>query len=489
MFYMLKNDVYIRNYDEFGYIMSAELFNDEVFDKSGSVFLNAISRQPQTLQEIAEKICIQFIDITVQDIIADVEEFLNKLVEDGYLTKGLTAEECYDKSGGFSYEHIGIVTPKEDYSPQIIRAEDSSQSVLSEYFLEKPHLNNFQIELTSKCNERCIHCYIPHKFKDTDIEPSLYYSVLDQLEELGVLHLALSGGECTAHPNFKEFLRAAKEKDFHVSILSNLLTIDDEMIQIMKEGNKVSVQTSLYSMIPAHHDEVTTVKGSFEKTRDNILKLIENDIPVQISCPTMNANKDDFADVLRWANKHKIRAFTDYAIMAQYNHDTANLANRLNIKQVKKVIEDILAYDKDYQQTVLTPDFEERMQTFNEDPEEPFCGVGISSCCMVANGNVYPCSGWQSYICGNLNEKSLKEIWLESDEMNYLRGLRKKDIPKCLNCKNRAFCTPCLSRFANESPTGNPLEIATHFCDVAAINRETVLKWRHDVLEKGLEEK
>ena len=127
---------------------------------------------------------------------------------------------------------------------------------------------------------------------------------------MGVLSVTLSGGECMCHPKFKEFLRAAKNYDFYVNILSNLTLLDDEIIQIMKEGNVSSVQTSLYSMMPEHHDAITTVKGSFYKTRDNILKLIENDLPLHVSCPTMKGNKDDYKDVMDWCHEHKIRSQT-----------------------------------------------------------------------------------------------------------------------------------------------------------------------------------
>ena len=108
------------------------------------------------------------------------------------------------------------------------------------------------------------------------------------------------------------------------------------------------------------------------------------------------------------------------------------------------------------------------------DPNEPFCGIGINTACMVANGNVYPCPGWQGYVCGNLTKQTLEHIWFDSEEMNYLRNLKKSDIKKCMNCPDREFCSPCLGRFANESKTGNPLEVATHFCDVARVNHLAV---------------
>nr|WP_256254716.1 SPASM domain-containing protein [Treponema phagedenis] len=49
---------------------------------------------------------------------------------------------------------------------------------------------------------------------------------------------------------------------------------------------------------------------------------------------------------------------------------------------------------------------------------------------MVANGNVYPCAGWQDYVCGNVNESSLKDIWYHSKKMNFLRNIRNKDFPE-----------------------------------------------------------
>ena len=100
---------------------------------------------------------------------------------------------------------------------------------------------------------------------------------------MGVLSVTLSGGECMTHPKFKEYLRAAKKYDFYVNILSNLTLLDDEIIQIMKEGNVSSVQVSLYSMNPEHHDAITKLPGSFEKTKAAIFKLIENDLPLQVS--------------------------------------------------------------------------------------------------------------------------------------------------------------------------------------------------------------
>lgn len=489
MLYRQKKDTYIRNYDGVGYITSTGIFNDRCTNESGTAFLCALCRKPQTLDELVDKIMPSFSGDSVsrETILKDAEEFYDTLFEDGFIIKGETEEELNAKDTGFTYTAVQPKTTREDFTPTIQRADSDTQEFLEKHFKDKPHLTSFQIELTSRCNERCVHCYIPHDLKLFDISEELYYSTLEQLSKMGILSVTLSGGECMCHPEFKEFLRAAKNYDFYVNILSNLTLLDDEIIEIMKEGNVSSVQTSLYSMIPEHHDAITTVKGSFFKTRDNILKLIDNDLPLHVSCPTMKGNKDDYGEVVKWCHEHKIRAQTDYIMMAEFNHKTSNLANRLSVEECGKVINDIIREDEDYKAAIVKPDFVERCNSVQFNPERRLCGVGVSSCCMVANGNVYPCAGWQEMVLGNLKTDTLQNIWDNSEKINWLRSLKFKDLGdgECCKCDKAAFCAPCMVRNANESKTGNPLEINRHFCAVAAENKRLVLDWRNSLLKTG----
>jgi sulfatase maturation enzyme AslB (radical SAM superfamily) len=140
----------------------------------------------------------------------------------------------------------------------------------------------------------------------------------------------------------------------------------------------------------------------------------------------MKQNKDSYVDVVNWAQEIKVRAYTDYIMMARYDHTTSNLDNRLNLEEVGGIINDIIHNDIDYQRDVRVADFAE--VEARDTGNEIVCGVGVSSVCMVANGNVYPCVGWQSYVIGNVKEK--------------------------------------------------PLKINEHFCKVAALNRKIVLDWK-----------
>ena len=461
--YRQKFDTFIRQYNDVGYITSKKDYGDRVFDAAGAVFLTALSRQPQSLQELVDKILSQFVGVDKETIVADVTEFYAMLEEDGFIVSGASTEELDAKDRRFSYSDINPKTVREDFTPTIKRSDVTSQEFLEAHFKDNPHLTSLQIELTSRCNERCLHCYIPHENKLTDIEDDLFYSVLEQCREMGLLNLTFSGGEPMLHPNFIEYLRKAQEYDFSINVLSNLTALTDDIIREMKANRLSSVQVSLYSMTPQVHDEITQVQGSFYKTRDAILKLIENDIPLQISCPTMKLNKNDFVDVMKWAYANKVRAVTDFIIMARYDNTTDNLNNRLSVEEAGTVINQIIENHVEYGFEIANADLDALQQ--RDDSEDIVCGICISSICMVANGDVYPCPGWQSSILGNLRQQTLKDIWENSEEVKYLRGIRKKDFPECQKCADKLFCAMCMVRNANENPEGDPLKINEHFCN------------------------
>ena len=348
-----------------------------------------------------------------------------------------------------------------------------TQEFLEKYFAKNPKLLSFQIELTSKCNERCIHCYIPHEDKLYNIDDNLYFQTIKQLKDIGIISISLSGGEPMLHPNFLEFLKYAQDSDFYVKVFTNLTLLNEEIIKLM-QNNRTSVYVSLYSMNEVNHDAITQMKGSFNKTKSNILKLIENNIPVYINCPIMDYNKNDYNEVYKWAKDLNLEVRVDYDIMARCDLTTDNLEHRLKTEEMENIIINILDNNKENQKQTVSKELnKDKEYTSDRD----LCGACITSCCIDAKGNVYPCTGW-NYNCGNLNETSLKDIWEKSPQMLYIRSLKRKDFKKCIDCKDIDYCFMCMAKNANESKTGNPLEINNHFCDVARMNRQVIENWR-----------
>lgn len=467
MYFALKTDCYFRRYGDIGYICRPIIGLEDVVDNCGAFFLEQLTYMPKDVNEIAKDLCNSFYGATIDELKKDAIEFFLKLKNDEFINSGENIDEF--ENIGFDYSTLkGRVKVKNINSD----LGQSSAIYLDKYSKEKPFLQTFHIELTSKCNERCIHCYIPHEKKDINIEKDLMLKVLNQCKKMGVMTVIFSGGEPMLHPHFCEFLRYAKDLDFNVTILTNLTLLNDEIIEVLKYKHASCVNVSLYSMNSEVHDSITTIKGSYEKTKNNILKLIDNNIPVQINCPIMKQNRDSFSDVIRWGQANKCAVVTDYVIMARSDRTTDNLENRLTKNDLRGVIEQIAQNNYIFKANI------ENEKPFEAVPEGRVCGVGLSTLCMVATGLVYPCAGWQQYVCGDINRVSLQEIWNNSPQIEYLRKLRLKDFKKCVRCKDYKYCLMCVSRNYNESRNQSMFDIPQITCDAAKIHHVVVDEYR-----------
>lgn len=222
---------------------------------------------------------------------------------------------------------------------------------------------------------------------------------------MGTLSVTLSGGECMLHPDFIPILKHARKNDFIISVLSNLTLLTDEITATLKEVDVAQVQVSLYSMKAHEHDKITAYPGSHSKTLSAIVKLYEADVPVQISCPVMKTNHHSYGDVLRWAYDHKMKAYTDFIMMARSDYSTSNLDERITIDESRGLIAEMLKFDEDYRTNL---DIEQKPRDIENEKELPICGVGVDNICLAANGNYYPCSGWQGMTVGNAFDSTLK---------------------------------------------------------------------------------
>lgn len=477
MFFKQRSNVIFRNYPSFGYITDNRNFGyitnyenvigEKILSESGAVFMSVLDRNPQTLDVLARKIKYQFADVDMMTIKADAKEFYSMLESEGFVVSGKTLQECDKKDTRFSYKALPSQIKNRNLNSIISRPEKSTRDYFEEYFKGQPQLTHLHIEITSRCNERCIHCYIPHDNKVSCMDSGMFYDILEQSKKMRLLHLTLSGGEPMLHKDLCDFLRKCRNNNFSISVLSNLTLLDDEIIEEMKANPLLGVQVSLYSMNPEIHDEITQVKGSFEKTKNAILELIDNDIPLQVNCPIMKQNKNCYHDVISWAKEHKIQVGDDYDLIGQYNHSTQNLDCRLSIIEIESIINEKAKNDPTFIEQIEV----EAEKKKNITPNDFVCSVCHSSICISDNGNVYPCAGWQGYVVGNIKELPLIEIWKNSPKVNYLRGLRKKDFPTCIQCVDKEFCTMCMVRNANENPQGDPLIVNKFFCNIVRLKR------------------
>ncbi len=478
MYIKQSKNSFIRTTECYGYITNQLTRHDRSYDSFGADLLREISREPKSVDDIVVHLLTIYTGVDVETLRKDFMEFAESLAKDHFILLAERAEDLDAQDLTFSYAMGNPKTLATDFYQETEKPiSENTQDFFLEEVQGKPLISNIQFELSSRCNERCIHCYIPNDKKNHgfDMPSAKVIDLIDQLAAMGGLHVTFSGGEAFLHKDLIELVRYAREKDLQVTILSNLIALKDEQVSQLRDLNISLIQVSLYSMDPEIHDLITTVKGSFAKTKAAIEKLVAADVPVQISCPVMKANRKGYRAVLEYANSLKIKAQTDFIMMAEANFDTANLANRISIEETEELLRDIMDYDPVYKQEILTkrPISEEIKFNLERYKKQRLCGVGYDNCCITANGDVYPCAGWQGMVLGNVYKQPLQEIWENSEKVKELRKITQEDFPECLTCEARDFCARCLVRNYNES-NGDMFKINRHFCDVAFLNKRLV---------------
>ena len=478
-----SKNTFIRFFLGKGYISNQLTRFDRVYSAGGVDFLEQITRIPQEIESILDKLQeIYGSSVSREDLTNEFMNFVQDLERTKFVVTGKSESEINAKDLSFSYAMDNPKTMVRNYTQETKAIPDeNTQNFMLEATQRQPRLNGIQFELTGRCNERCIHCYLNNAKKDNgiDLPTEKIKSLIDEFAANQGLHVTLSGGEMLLHPDIMEIIRYCREKDLMITLLSNLIGLRDDQIPIIKEANVSAVQVSLYSMDPEIHDYITKVKGSFTRTKSAIEKLVAADIPVMISCPVMKANRKGYKEVLKYAQSLKCKANTDFIMMAQSDLATDNLANRLSIEETEELLRDIIENNPDYRLYVdeTTPMSEIKNLDIERFEKMPLCGAAINDCCIGENGDVFACAGWQAKPLGNVYEQSLKDIWDNSPVAKEIRAVTEGDFPQCIDCDARDYCARCLVRNFNESG-GDMFKINDHFCKVAFLNKRLVEEYR-----------
>src|SRR5207245_9354977 len=137
-------------------------------------------------------------------------------------------------------------------------------------------------DITYRCNERCIHCYLDHD-DHGEMTTSEIKGVLDQIAEAGTFLLTFSGGEIFMRRDIFELLEYARRLLFNVKIKTNAVMIRQvEAGRLLRLGID-QIQISIYSHRLQVHDFITKLPASLNRCLEAIRYLISQDLHVVIA--------------------------------------------------------------------------------------------------------------------------------------------------------------------------------------------------------------
>jgi AdoMet-dependent heme synthase len=311
-------------------------------------------------------------------------------------------------------------------------------SLIAEMSAKAQQLNiplSVHLDLTYRCNERCVHCYLDHE-DHGEMTTAEIKHLLDEMAEAGVFILTLSGGEIFLRKDFFEILEHARRLMFCVKLKTNAVMIREREAQRLKDLHVESIQVSIYSHRPEVHDAITLIPGSLKRSIAAIRFLKSQGLKVVIANVLMTGNMADYPGVRALADELGVKCTLDPTVtpMMDGNRSTVNLG--VGVDALRQVFRDE-ALVGNVDEFCAIPD-----KASENDLESTPCSAGHNACYVSPYGEVFPCVAFP-LPTGNVRQQRFIDIWRHSDQMNEVRSIRLKDLSTCKSCTHVSNCTRC----------------------------------------------
>ena len=366
-------------------------------------------------------------------VAGQTNEFISELAEQGLICLEEDGGQNGDtqKDGGAFYEPFGKDAESD--------AETHFIEEMQMWLYERGFMFSLFVELTYRCNLKCVHCYNPKDMPSVKIDFDTCKKAIDDAYELGCFRVTFSGGEATLHSHFAELVHYARSKRMSVDIFTNGQTLarDGEFYLRIMELYPYRICVSLYSTDKAVHERVTTVEGSFENTFNLIEKLRRDNANVQIKNFLLNINCGDCINVKNFAKRLGATSVADISLIPTIEGDKKTFEYMLDDDALFKLFAN--------PQSPLYVGADYKLFNYEQRKDDSPCLGGFTGLCITPAGEVVVCVSMPLSF-GNVNHISLKEIWRAAEQKNPDSALykwRKLRVADYTQCHKEEFCKFC----------------------------------------------
>lgn len=385
-------------------------------------------------------------------------------------------------------EHVKH-TVKEFHDQSVINTTDAERL----YMDRVDGITSVMFELTYRCSEMCIHCYNPGATRNdkevngrgnrVELELSDYKRIIDELYEQGLIKVCLSGGDPFSKSIIWEIIDYLYRKGIAIDVFTNGISVYKSVGRLAKYYPR-TIGISLYSNIPAVHDNITRVKGSYEKTMSFIQECSRYGLSMYLKCCIMKPNVKSYYTVKEVALKYGALPQFDINITDSVEGDTCASANlRLTHDMMEVVLRD---NDLPY---YIGKGIEESDLQSTIESKGKMCNAGFNSICITPEGNIQPCCAFPMKL-GNIKNSSINKELKNNKLLNWWKC---KTIADCTDCHKHPYCVFCqMCAGNNYIAHGTPLKPSQNNCVIAKERFNLALKMKegYDPLQgKKLEEK
>lgn len=344
---------------------------------------------------------------------------------------------------------------------------------LSAWASEHPIADGFDLELTERCNNNCVHCYINLPADDAaalarELSTAEIIDILDQAAHLGAMTVRITGGEPLLRGDFAEIYRAAHRLGMRVKLYTNACLMTPEIAALLAEmppGEMLEV--TCYGITEDSYEAVTRTFGSFSAFLGGMELLAAHAVPFGVKTVVLPPNRDEIAELDKWVERRgAVRLPTTVTFLELRGRRDSDGLNR-TIERMRFAPEDVVEL-----QSELFDEHEERMSRFCARFMGPLgdelfsCGAG-SRICVDAYGRVQACVLLREPdTIYDLRQGTMREAVTEFlPTLHELHAKSEAYLERCARCFLGGLCEQCPARSWSEH--GNLDTPVEYYCDVA----------------------
>lgn len=314
------------------------------------------------------------------------------------------------------------------------------------------------VELTLKCNMRCIHCgSSAGNIRKKELSTVEWTKFFTDAADLGCKVINLLGGEPLVRKEWYEISQNINDLGMRVSLITNGYNINNETISKLRAINPYTVAISIDGAKSETHDSIRQVEGSFERCRQALISLREASIPTTVittvhklnfkELPAMRdflagkgiAWQIQMADSMGRFPRELHLSLDEFYSIALF---IATTRYQYSVKEMPLTGAHCIGYNSHVLPNVT---MSSRWKG---------CQAGISVLGIESDGSVKGCLSLpKEFIEGNLRDKTIIEIWNNPGAFEYNRNFNADYLKDgCEECKYGKICKGgCLSVSLSEA--------------------------------------
>lgn len=331
-------------------------------------------------------------------------------------------KEIKNKHSSFvrDLKELGLVIDSDEEQKNVFLCDNKK--------IEYP-LSCLNVELTNRCNLKCIHCYgdFGHCESRDEIGLEWFRSHLEEFDRLNIRSISLTGGESTLNKDFLQIANLLLERGFELAIFTNGLNF--EKIKMLLENTNKYHYTIKISLdgFEKTHDKIRGVEGCFKRAYQTIKEVSKYpNVKLYISSILMKSNFDEINEFKEWVKKEFPNANHSVDLIFPTDYCKEQCFNEKEFDKVYDKMPSIFKYITE------------------KSGRSARCSGGISQCTLQPDGRLKICNsaGYEGlYFSNNVFVSGLSFSWNNcGDNIKLIRKEKNHKTKDCVKCKMKKKC-------------------------------------------------